>query len=208
MSVELLHQVRLIDPTSGTDRIVDVLLNDGHVRSVEPHITPPPEATIVEGQGKILGPGLVDLYSTVGEPGHEERETLESIAQAAAAGGFMGLNLLPNTTPAIDNPAQVQWMNARRPEACESSPTRPTMEFWGALTLDTAGIQMCEFAELATGVVGFGDGKAIALGLLRRILEYTQTLSKQLLLWMWDNALAGKGTMRDGVEALTFGLII
>ena len=206
MSVELLHQVRLIDPTSGTDRIVDVLLDHGNVRTIEPHITPPPEATIIESQGKILGPGLVDLYSTVGEPGHEERETLESIAQAAAAGGFMQLNLLPNTTPAIDNPAQVQWMNARRPEACGASPTLPTMDFWGALTLDTAGIQMCEFAELATGVVGFGDGKAIALGLLRRILEYTQTLSKPLLLWMWDNALAGKGTMRDGVEALTFGL--
>ena len=93
MSVELLHHVRLIDPTSGTDRIVDVLLNDGNVRSIEPHIMPPPEATVVEGQGKILGPGLVDLHSTVGEPGHEERETLESIAQAAAAGGFMQLNL-------------------------------------------------------------------------------------------------------------------
>ena len=203
MSVELLHQVRLIDPTAGTDRIVDVLLDHGHVRSIEPHITPPPEATIIEGQGKILGPGLVDLYSTVGEPGHEERETLESIAQAAAVGGFMQINLLPNTTPAIDNPAQVQWMNARRPKACESL---PEVAFWGALTLDTAGIQMCEFAELASGVVGFGDGKAIALGLLRRILEYTQTRSKPLLLWMWDNALAGKGTMRDGVEALTFGL--
>ena len=203
MSVELLHHVRLIDPTSGTDRIVDVLLNNGKVRSIEPHITPPPEATIVEGQGKILGPGLVDLYSTVGEPGHEERETLESILQAAAAGGFTRLNLLPNTTPAIDNPAQVQWMNARVARACESL---AAIEFWGALTLDTAGMQMCEFAELASGVVGFGDGKAIALGLLRRILEYTQTLSKPLLLWMWDGALAGKGTMRDGVEALTFGL--
>ena len=203
MSVELLHHVRLIDPTFGTDRIVDVLLNHGKIRSIEPHITPPPEATIVQGQGKILGPGLVDLYSTVGEPGHEERETLESILQAAAAGGFTRLNLLPNTTPAIDNPAQVQWMNARVAKACESL---AAIEFWGALTLDTAGIQMCEFAELASGVVGFGDGKAIALGLLRRILEYTQTLSKPLLLWMWDGALAGKGTMRDGVEALTFGL--
>ena len=208
MSVELLQHVRLIDPTSGTDRIVDVLFDQGKVRSIELHITPPPEATIIEGQGKILGPGLVDLYSTVGEPGHEERETLKSISQAAAAGGFTRLNLLPNTQPAIDNPAQVQWMNARvqqlrSTESCESV---PALEFWGSLTLETAGMQMCEFAELASGVVGFGDGKAIALGLLRRILEYTQPLSKPLLLWMWDRELAGKGTLRDGVEALTFGL--
>ena len=59
MSVELLHHVRLIDPTSGTDRIVDVLFDQGKVRSIEPHIMPPSDATIIEGQGKILGPGLV-----------------------------------------------------------------------------------------------------------------------------------------------------
>ena len=215
MSVELLHHVRLIDPTSGTDRIVDVLFDQGKVRSIEPHIMPPSDATIIEGQGKILGPGLVDLYSTVGEPGHEERETLKSILQSAAAGGFTRLNLLPNTAPAIDNPAQVQWMNAQvqnlrslaRSAEAESCESVSALEFWGALTLETAGMQMCEFAELASGVVGFGDGKAIAFGLLRRILEYTQPLSKPLLLWLWDVALAGKGTVRDGVEALTFGLL-
>lgn len=210
MPVELLQHVRLIDPASGTDRIVDMLFDQGKIRSIESHITPPSEARILEGQGKILGPGLVDLYSRVGEPGHEERETLKSILQAAAAGGFTQLNLLPSTTPAIDNPAQVQWMNARvqqlrsfEPESCQSA---SAIKFWGALTLETAGMQMCEFAELASAVVGFGDGKAIALGLLRRILEYTQPLSKPLLLWLWDGALAGKGTVREGVEALTFGL--
>ena len=208
MSVELLQHVRLIDPTSGTDRIVDVLFDQGKVRSIESHIAPPSEATILKGQGKILGPGLVDLHSTVGEPGHEERETLKSILQAAGAGGFTRLNLLPNTQPAIDNPAQVQWMNARVQQlrSAESCEPVSAIEFWGALTLGTAGMQMCEFAELASGVVGFGDGKAIAVGLLRRILEYTQPLSKPLLLWLWDEALAGKGAVRDGVEALTFGL--
>ena len=157
MSVELLHHVRLIDPTSGTDRIVDVLFDQGKVRSIEPHITPPSDATIIEGQGKILGPGLVDLYSTVGEPGHEERETLKSILQSAAAGGFTRLNLLPNTAPAIDNPAQVQWMNAQvqnlrslaRSAEAESCESVSALEFCGALTLETAGMQMCEFAELA-----------------------------------------------------------
>ena len=157
----------------------------------------------------------MDLYSTVGEPGHEERETLKSILQSAAAGGFTRLNLLPNTAPAIDNSAQVQWMNAQvqnlrslaRSAEAESCESVSALEFWGALTLETAGVQMCEFAELASGVVGFGDGKAIAFGLLRRILEYTQPLSKPLLLWLWDAALAGKGTVRDGVEALTFGLL-
>jgi dihydroorotase len=213
MPLEILRQVRSIDPTAGTDRIVDVWLENGRVRSIESETEPetvvPEGATVRDCAGLVWGPGLVDLYSRVGEPGNEERETLQSIAQAAAAGGFTRLNLLPNTKPAIDNPAQVQWMTQRvqQLQTAVGSEGLPDIQFWGALTLDTAGEQMCEFAELASGVVGFGEGKAIAsLGMLRRLLEYTQPLSKPLLLWMWDAGLAGKGTMRQGVESLKFGL--
>jgi dihydroorotase len=103
----------------------------------------------------------------------------------------------------------VQWMTQRvqQLQTPMGSEVLPDIQFWGALTLDTAGEQMCEFAELASGVVGFGEGRAIgSLGMLRRLLEYTQPLSKPLLLWMWDTGLAGKGTMRQGVESLQFGL--
>ncbi len=206
MSLKLIQQVRSLDPIANTDRTVDVLLDQETVQSIAPQIKPPNGATVIDGRGKIWGPGLVDLYSRVGEPGNEERETLRSIAQAGAAGGFTRLNLLPSTHPAIDNPAQVDWLQQRVAQL-RSMDRLPDLQVWGALTLDTAGTQLCEFAELAAGVVGFGEGKAIAsLGLLRRILEYTQPLSKPLLLWMWDAGLAGKGTMRQGVASLKFGL--
>ncbi len=206
MSLELIQHVRSIDPSTHTDRTVDVLLENGKVRSIGPEISPSNEMTLIDGRGKVLGPGLVDLYSRVGEPGHEERETLHSIAQAGKAGGFTRLNLLPSTQPALDNPAQVQWLK-QRVEHLRSVESLPDLQVWGALTLDTAGMQMCEFAELAQGVVGFGEGKAIgSFGILLRMLEYTQPFAKPLLLWMWDSALAGKGTMRQGVESLRFGL--
>ena len=111
MPIDLLQQVRVIDPVSGTDRCADVLLTDGMVSAIEDTISHYPSETIVQDcRGFILGTGLVDLYSHSGEPGFEERETLSSLLQAASAGGFTRLAILPDTKPAIDNPGSVAWV--------------------------------------------------------------------------------------------------
>ena len=111
MPSELLQQVRMIDPVSGTDRVADVLIVDGTVRAIEVSIADyPSETDVLDGRGLILGTGLVDLYSHSGEPGFEERETLQSLLQAASAGGFTRIAILPDTKPAIDNPGSVAWL--------------------------------------------------------------------------------------------------
>ncbi|MGI0494903.1 dihydroorotase [Alkalinema pantanalense CENA528] len=211
MAIEVLQQVRVIDAVAGTDRTADVLLEDGMIQAIEAQITPPEGSQLRSGQGLILGPGLVDLYSRSGEPGHEERETLDSFMAAAIAGGFTQVNVLPTTTPAIDNPATISWIReqvqSRLLSSLSAMPTLPRLQFWGALTLETAGQQMVELGELAPHVVGFADGKAITnLAMLRRILEYLQPLQKPLMLWAYDPSLAGHGVAREGVNALKFGL--
>lgn len=201
---ELLQQVRVLDPVSGTDRIADVLIADGAIAAVQEKISDFPENTLVRDcQGTILGPGLVDLYSHTGEPGFEERETLESLMQAAVGGGFTRLALLPDTMPPVDNPAGV----ARLLQLKQTN-SPPHLYFWGALTLDVAGQQMTELAELArAGVVGFADGKPVEnLGLLRRLLEYLQPIDKPIALWACDSQLAGNGVMREGASSIRFGL--
>lgn len=202
MVSELLQQVRLLDPIANTDRVVDVLLVDGVIRAIEEHLTDWPEGTeVIAAQDQVLGPGLVDLYSHSGEPGFEERETLASLGQAALAGGFTRVVLLPDTQPAIDNPATVAWLRAQ-------AIAPPHLHCWGALTLDVKGQQMTELVELAeAGVVGFADGRAITNpSLLRRLLEYLQPLGKPIALWPRDPALAGNGVLREGVQSLQFGL--
>lgn len=211
MAIEVLQQVRVIDAVAGTDRTADVLLDDGMIQAIESQITPPEGSQTRSGQGLILGPGLVDLYSRSGEPGHEERETLDSFMAAAIAGGFTQVNVLPNTTPAIDNPATISWIReqvqSRLLSSLSAMPTLPRLQFWGALTLETAGQQMVELGDLAPHVVGFADGKAITnLAMLRRMLEYLQPLQKPLMLWASDPSLAGHGIAREGVNALKFGL--
>ncbi|MGB7059774.1 MAG: dihydroorotase, partial [Geitlerinemataceae cyanobacterium] len=85
---ELLQQVRVLDPVSEVDRIADVLIVEGDIRGIDDRISDyPTDTQLRDCQGLVLGPGLVDLYSHSGEPGYEDRETWESLRQAAAAGG-------------------------------------------------------------------------------------------------------------------------
>ncbi len=204
MSLEFLSQVRVLDPVADSDRICDVILDQGKLQAIAPTLAKPDGAEVLELDGAILGPGFVDLYSRSGEPGHEERETLADLLQSAIRGGFTQVNLLPTTLPALDNPGQINWMHEKIQQLTHQI---PQVNFWGALTLETAGKQLCEFAELKEQVIGFSDGKPIAQPLmLRRTLEYLQTLGKPLMLWPCDPELTGKGSIRDGVNALKYGL--
>jgi len=204
MSSELLQQVRVLDPVSGTDQLADVLIADGLIKAVEPNISDfAADIAVRDCQGLILGPGLVDLYSHSGEPGFEERETWLSLLEAAKAGGFTRLTILPDTTPSLDNPAGLAQIHQQKWHA-----PMPQIACWGALTLLVAGQQMTELAELAAaGVVGFADGRPLSnLGLLRRLLEYLQPLHKPVALMPCDGKLMGNGVMREGANSIRFGL--
>jgi dihydroorotase len=206
MTYDLLQQVRLLDPLTQTDRVADVLISEeGVLQSIAPQLQEWPEQTQVRDcAGLLLGPGLVDLYSTVGEPGFEARETLHSIAEAAVAGGFTRVALLPSTHPAIDRPEQVDWMLAHCP-----SHLPITFHLWGALTQNLDGTKLVELAELAAaGVCGFSDGQPLNSAMLvRRILEYIHPLQTPIALWPCDRSLATKGVIREGVQALQTGLL-
>ncbi|MBD0304104.1 MAG: dihydroorotase [Tolypothrix sp. T3-bin4] len=233
MTSELLQQVRVIDPVSGTDQqSLDVLIVDGAIKAVQEQISDyPADTQIKDCRGLVLGPGLVDLYSHSGEPGFEERETLASLMASAAAGGFTRLNVLPDTMPPLDNPAglarlqsgrgaeELAWgLNRRESRGAKEnlqqfspqhpSTTAPQLYFWGALTLGLQGQQMTQLAELAAaGVVGFADGRPLEnLALLRRILEYLKPLEKPIALWACDRQLVGNGVMREGYYSVRFGL--
>ena len=204
---ELLRQVRVIDPSSQMDRIADVLIIDGIVTAMEDAIADyPSNATIYEGSGLILAPGLVDLYSHSGEPGFEERETLKSLMQSAAAGGFTRVTILPDTAPALDHLASLAWLHDQS-QAISSSFSVPLLQPWAALTLEVKGQQLTELAELATAdIAGFADGKPLQLAMVRRLLEYLHPFGKPVMLWAWDQAIAGNGVMREGTDSIQIGL--
>ena len=205
MTKELLQQVRVINPVSSTDRVADVLIEDGYIKSINDKISDIPDnISIRDCESLILGPGLVDLYSHSGEPGFEERETVASLLKAACAGGFTRITLLPDTSPTIDNPAVVAQLLSLH----SSSESLPLLNIWGAITKDVKGEKMTELADLKNaGVVGFADGDALNnLALVRRVLEYLQPLRKPAAFWCCDRDICADGIMREGANSIQWGL--
>ncbi len=206
MSRELLQNVRVLDPVSDSDRIADILIAEGNIKAVEEKIAEfPADTEVRDCQGLILGPGLTDIYSHSGEPGFEDRETLESLIQAAAAGGFTRLAILPDTSPPVDNLAGLALLQQH---IRKLSPGGPRLYFWGALTAGVKGQQMAELGELvSSAVVGFADGLPLSNpALVRRLLEYIQPLGKSVALWPCDRTLAGNGAAREGAVSVRLGL--
>ncbi|MGL5060540.1 MAG: dihydroorotase [Microcoleus sp.] len=207
MNCELLQNVRVLDPVSKSDRIADILISEGKIAAIESKIAEIPAAAQVRDcRGLILGPGLVDIYSHSGEPGFEDRETLESLLLAAAAGGFTRVTVLPDTYPPLDNLAGLALLQQH---TRNFAPSLPRLYFWGALTEGVKGQQMTELGELAGGgtIAGFADGLPLSNpSLVRRLLEYTKPLNKPVALWPCDRTLAGNGVAREGAMSVRLGL--
>src|SRR5262249_49299570 len=113
----LFRNARLLDPATGLDQKGDLLVVDGKVAAVGPRAaTAASGATIIECQGHCLAPGLVDMRVELREPGREHEETMASGSAAAAAGGVTTMVALPNTEPAIDDVALVEFVARRSRE--------------------------------------------------------------------------------------------
>lgn len=210
MTGTLLRQVRVVDPATQTDQVQDVLMEGGRFSAIAPPLSLATEnVEVIEGAGKVLVPGLIDLYSHSSEPGNESRETLADLMAGAIAGGFTRIGILPDTDPALDNSGAMRHV---LDVACElDQMPQPCLLPWAALTHGAQGEQMTELAELASiqafAIAGFADGQPITNRvLLRRLLEYTRSLRRPVALWPCDRALAGNGIAREGALALMGGL--
>jgi dihydroorotase len=210
MSKLLFRQIRYLDPVAGVDKITDALVTDGVLTELQDTWgSSPADAQERDGQDKILAPGLVDLYSHSGEPGREAEETMFSLLSAAQAGGYIGLNLLPDTDPPIDNSATIAKIQAVYAAASSQLAHPPQIKMWGALTQGVKGERMSDLQDLVTSnIVGFADGGAIDnFQFLRRLLEYLQPYKLPIMLWPLDRRLAGGGVARAGAAALRLGLV-
>jgi dihydroorotase len=205
---QLFQQVRLLDTISQSERLADILVIDGAIEEVLDSTQLPSDLTISPGEHLMLAPGLVDLYSHSGTPGHEERETIESLLLSAKAGGFVHVNILPDTLPALDRASSIISLDREYHQIAAQIPNCPKLGYWGALTEGVAGKTMTELAELSTtNISGWADGCAIANPvLIRRLLEYLKPFNRPIGLYALDRSLRGNGLARSGVAALKYGL--
>lgn len=195
---------RLIDPASGLDARGSLLVSRGVIADHGGTLGMPEGAEVVDCGGAILAPGLIDLRAALGEPGAEYRETIESAAEAAAAGGITTLCALPNTEPALDDPALLQFM-VRRGEATGSLSILP----YGAATRGCAGKDVSEYGLLReAGAVAFTDGtRAIAdARTMRLALSYARAFGSFVVQHPEEPSLARGGAATEGELATRLGL--
>ncbi|MEY4518891.1 MAG: hypothetical protein RLZZ499_1490, partial [Cyanobacteriota bacterium] len=208
--MQLLQQVRIIDPVQQVDQLADVLIIDGKIKLIDNQITNyPTETSIIKPQGLVLGTGLVDLYSHSGEPGNETRETLFQLSQAGAMGGFTQIGILPDTIPVIDNAEVITGMKLKGDRFNHQSNqklTLPRLNFWGAAYSQTHH-KMNELAELQPEIVGFTSRHNLSnLHVLKQILEYLQPEQKPIAIALHQNELTGNGVVREGNASIRYGM--
>lgn len=204
----LLANGRVVDPSRGLDFVGDVLLADGVVREAKKGIGAGgvPEGTdVIDCRGKVIAPGLIDMRAFVGEPGEASRETLASASQAAAAGGVTTIICQPDTSPAIDDPATVDFV-LRRARDTAIVHVHPM----AAITKGLEGKEMTEIGLLkAAGAVAFTDGaKSVTNAqVMRRALTYASDFDALIVHHTEDPNLVGDGVMNEGEFAARLGLL-
>ena len=197
---------RLLDPASGFDGPGEVLTSGEEIVDVGKKLFDgklPADVTIVDCQGHSLSPGLVDMRVQLREPGEEHKETLESAARAAVAGGVTTMACLPNTNPIMDDEPTLEFV-ARRARLLALT----KVYCYGAVTKGLQGKELAEMGLLAeAGALAFTDAtRAIAdAQVMRRALQYAATFGLMIVQHPEEPTLA-TGVMNAGEIATRMGL--
>ncbi len=186
------------------ERRADVLVADGRIVEVGPDLDVSSDVDVLDATGCHVTPGFVDLHVHLREPGREEAETIETGSRAGALGGFTALVAMPNTEPAQDSLATIEFVRAqgRRAGLCDVVPA-------GCITLARAGEHLAPLGELAAaGVRMFtDDGNGVQdPGLMRRALEYAKPLGIVLAQHCEVASLTKGAVMHEGSCCSRLGL--
>ncbi|SEF82634.1 dihydroorotase [Jhaorihella thermophila] len=200
----LFTNVRLIDPAGGTDTPGRLLVRDGRIAEVGPDIAAPEGAEVIDGRGACLAPGIVDIGVKVCEPGERHKESYKSAGKAAAAGGVTTIVTRPDTSPAIDTPEALEFVN-RRAQADAPVNVLPM----AALTKGREGREMTEIGFLMdAGAVAFTDCDRVVTNtkVFSRALSYARSLGALVIGHPQDPGLSDGAAATSGKFATLRGL--
>ena len=201
----LVRGARLIDPARQLDFVGDIFLTDGLIAECQQSVVSFPDGTaVIEGEGLVCTPGLIDLHAHLREPGYEYKETIATGSLAAARGGFTTICAMPNTDPPIDSEPLVEFVLRRAREAglVRVLPI-------GCMSRGRKGAELADLEELASaGAVAFSDdGDPVQdANLMRMALTYGADLARPVINHCQDLHLSVDGVMAEGPVATRLGL--
>lgn len=194
----------VVDPATGTDEVVDLLVVDGHIAAIDPD---PKHAAKAEetfsARGLIVAPGFIDLHVHLREPGQGYKETIATGTQAAAAGGFTSVCAMPNTAPVNDSPEITSWMlMAERGAVVNVFPI-------AAATSGSKGEDITDYRGLrrAGAIAVSDDGKPILDdGMMEEALRLAAKVGFPVVQHAEDSHMTAGASMNAGPVSFRLGL--
>ncbi len=203
MSSLLIRHGLIVDPSQSIEAKRDLLIRDGSVAAIDEKIDVD-DVEVFDASGLIVAPGFIDLHVHLREPGFEYKETIETGARAAVAGGFTSVCCMPNTTPVNDNSSVTAFI-LEQGRAAKLANIYPI----GAITHGSKGEQLAEIGEMKkAGIVAVSDdGRPVNdSGLMRRAMEYASDFGLPVVDHCEDCCGAKEWSMHEGEYSALMGL--
>jgi dihydroorotase len=199
----LIKSATVVHPASPFhNQVADILIQDGIIGKIAASVTDV-DAEVIDATGKYLAPGFFDLNCNVGELGLETKEDLQTGTAAAAAGGFTGIALMPNTHPPVHSKAEVEYLlNRAKGNLVDIFPL-------GTISHKREGKDLSEMYDMfKSGAKAFTDGNRPVqdAGLMERALLYVQGFGAKVISYAEDAFIAGKAKMNEGVVSTMLGM--
>lgn len=198
----LLKNATIIHSGSKTSTKKDIHIKNGIIQKIGSKLQVS-GAKVIESDHLHVSPGWLDIGTQIGEPGYEHRENLESVAMAAAEGGYTGIACFPNTYPIIDNKSAIHFI--------QSNTAKSPVDFYpiAALSKNADGEDISEMMDLdANGAIAFSDGKKSIQnsGVLLRALQYVKSFDGCIIQKSIDQKIACEGQVHEGKMSIQLGL--
>ncbi|MCC6289878.1 MAG: dihydroorotase [Chitinophagaceae bacterium] len=199
----LIRKAKISHPGSTANgQVKDILITNGNISKIGDNITDKAD-TVIEQEGLHVSPGWVDIFSNFNDPGFEFKETLETGANAAAAGGYTHVLILPNTNPALHSKSQVEYIK-------EKSRALPVnIHPIGAISKNVEGKELAEMYDMfSSGAMAFSDGtKPVqSSGLLLKALQYVKAFDGIIIQMPDDKSIGTHGLVNEGIISTRLGL--
>src|SRR5258706_2372554 len=199
----LIKQACIVDPSSPFNgQITDIFIENGIIKQVNKKLSLKADQEIYI-EGLHVSPGWFDVFANFGDPGYEFKETLESGARAAAAGGYTDVMVIPNTNPVLHNKSNIEYVVQK------SIPLPVTIHPIAAVTRNAEGKELAEMYDMhASGAIAFGDGIHCiqSSGLLIKALQYVKAFNGIIIQLPDDKSINPHGLMNEGIISTQLGL--
>ena len=199
----LIKQARIVDPSSPFNgQTQDIFIEDGIITKIGINLLIKADVEI-NTTDLHVSPGWMDVFANFGDPGYEFKETLESGARAAAAGGYTDVMIIPNTNPVLHSKSNIEYI-------VQKNKSLPVNVYpIGAITKNAEGNELAEMYDMkASGAIAFSDGihSVQSSGLLVKALQYVKSFNGTLIQLPDDKSINPHGLMNEGIISTQLGL--